>query len=1664
MISKIAGGSTRRGRISSPFLQQEKAAGDNYPTFGTPSRYGNWNPSQEIPEGTVKGRVSSLFSRSSETERSKDNNQDPWIISSQTSTRAFTKAWGEAAATLSSDSEEWRNSNKDWLGVTESLTSLESLDDKKTKEEKNLVEIDSITRDRDADVLEMAARKKKFRGNRFSTFENVNDRDLDILTAAKLKSSIETRPNSPRETPLFAPHPKDSSRSWKETSEEAHIDDFIIKQSDFLGSDPFNSNFSHSQVATDEKHSVIKNSSTISCLDQTVSVVLQLENKASDYDQFFDTSSTHLDVSLRTEEAISMDYESTPKTPSHQTIEEDERPEENFVCPLEKCPQKQKNSFFKFFSGKKSKNRGKKIKNTKISRFPFGSSNRSKEFAKIPPAERNMISPPHWTEKTQEMSPTVTTQTERMNKYDGMSNPAKSNDAVDPDNLMTSIAFSQNNEGPTLAFSVEDFPSQWDQTDDHNSSSTNGYPFVADDDIKETTPEDNIFLYSPKKKIETVQEELLVFEKKNLIDLVEEEENVPSQAIRKVLEGERPQLTHPIDDVPVVENIGSWHEMIGTPPPPPPPREEHSELQNKTDLACLDSDLDHIEMEGNVDDADSNNNNMSSERPKETSMHSLMMAKKKRKTQKLRKYEEITLRQKQVPSIPTVTDRPRNLKNSPKDRAEKHRETNNPSALRKSSRHAKIRQDPSLNYKIAKRQDSSDAKGSNHHLKITSKGKRRSKARTYARQRAGYTSPSQNIELQQSTSSEDSRTLASIGSDLRVLRAVLKKSRKNSESHIVLRVKDEFPSYDTSDPMQEAGIKLLSVAIIPIQTEVRRFLAMRHALTRMWAIVVIQAQTRRFLAHKRHEKAIHSAVIIQAMIRGHLARDDLDFKQVCAIEIQRMMRGYLATMTVYEDIYKVTIIQSLVRMKLAIQKVTQRSAHIIQLQSVARGFLARRRQEYRQLCALAIQANWRRFYTRLNYQFNLLDIIIAQSVWREKVAIRKAKHMRSERLIRSAIIIQTKWRQYDATMNYLHYLADILIAQSASRRYLAKKQVSQIRDKNALVIQTIVRGHIARKSLRAHFAARRIQSAWRGFVSYADYMFSIADIVTVQRIARAWLAKRAANEIYDGAATVIQKSWRCFIDKTKLSVMKAEHTAAIVIQCQWRRFWCFSNFIIALDCSIRIQAAFRGYRQRRKLEYFNSAANTIQSVYRQYSDKVEIYRLARIQDTAEHSRDIAEKEGTSAICIQTLWRQKKLRFAYQAFIAARRIQTFWRYRTLHNAYRYYRSAVTIQSNFRAMKAKQDILILRGEVLAATLIQSSWRGFVSYTDYIFTISDIITIQKLVRGFLARQKDGAFVVRKLNEAKKKRRAAIAIQKGSRGFISRQSYWYTLGCTMQIQSWMRGRIVVLRLRYEANIREKARLKLQCFARRCFARQEYLQRKFIFMLIQTAEQERSKKIAALVIQEKCHKYLDEKRRDEAARVIQRFFLMVRREVDQLVRAAKRRKHWRKQQTSKNRQVAAEDALLEHAWRNTVNGCNLENNSFLSQKFSVGGFTTSKESEGSRHLCCKIQDSQSRRHYDKKEGDIYRETKMKKKRLPPTYSDALSSISGVLEEDDKTDHSQITASPSTFYRFPSARKKMSSKDLNDDLKLEQAYMDAEICNAKDRRIAAKHISSFPVL
>lgn len=330
----------------------------------------------------------------------------------------------------------------------------------------------------------------------------------------------------------------------------------------------------------------------------------------------------------------------------------------------------------------------------------------------------------------------------------------------------------------------------------------------------------------------------------------------------------------------------------------------------------------------------------------------------------------------------------------------------------------------------------------------------------------------------------------------------------------------------------------MSAAAVPIQTEIRRFISKRHAKDRLWALVVLQSFFRRWKAETIRFETLYYVTKIQACFRGWLLRDTLEDEHFCATEIQKIARGYLATMQVYEDLYNITVIQSIARRKTAINEAKIRLHSIITIQSIYRGVLLRRDLTIKSNSAIKLQSTWRGYSAQVTYQFDIVDIIIIQSIFRRRSAQRLHASILHKKHTDAAIIIQTCWRSYDCTMNYLHSIADILIVQSVVRRWIAMRFVplyrAEVHNRKALIIQTVARRWSARILVKKMKAAIRIQSAWRGFQCYIDYIFSMADVVIVQRTVRKWLAikhvvsirKQIEEDRQETAAIMIQKTWR----------------------------------------------------------------------------------------------------------------------------------------------------------------------------------------------------------------------------------------------------------------------------------------------------------------------------------------------------------------------------------------------------------------------------------------------------------------------------------------------------------------------------------------------------------
>ena len=272
-----------------------------------------------------------------------------------------------------------------------------------------------------------------------------------------------------------------------------------------------------------------------------------------------------------------------------------------------------------------------------------------------------------------------------------------------------------------------------------------------------------------------------------------------------------------------------------------------------------------------------------------------------------------------------------------------------------------------------------------------------------------------------------------------------------------------------------------AVAAVVIQTAVRRFLAEIRAMERLDAVQVIQTAICRWMARQtdpnlhayrvvrkgvtRMPSPIHNspttrkrmmfqyeqnafyhneATIIQRCYRGWWAREGIQIDHYAASQIQRVFRGWWMREALEVDRYCA-----------------------VEIQRVVRGYLGRMSYMYDLYCVIVTQSIARRYLAFYESAFRLANILYIQAIWR-------GYRVRSE-LIRyvqqgqeaAAIIIQAQYRSYDAQMNFINTLADILIVQSVARRWLTLRRQKKTKLSNN------VHHTVRRQQQTAHISQNR---------------------------------------------------------------------------------------------------------------------------------------------------------------------------------------------------------------------------------------------------------------------------------------------------------------------------------------------------------------------------------------------------------------------------------------------------------------------------------------------------------------------------------------------------------------------------------------------------------------
>ncbi len=161
-----------------------------------------------------------------------------------------------------------------------------------------------------------------------------------------------------------------------------------------------------------------------------------------------------------------------------------------------------------------------------------------------------------------------------------------------------------------------------------------------------------------------------------------------------------------------------------------------------------------------------------------------------------------------------------------------------------------------------------------------------------------------------------------------------------------------------------------------------------------FAATEIQRCFRGWLARDTLEVDDFAATTIQRVFRGWWMRETMEVDRFCATEIQRIVRGHLCRMNYIYDLYCITVAQSVCRRFLAFNKSAVRLANVLYIQAIYRGYrvrseLSRYVVEGQEVAATLIQSQWRSYDAQMNYINTLADILIVQSVARRWLTLRR---------------------------------------------------------------------------------------------------------------------------------------------------------------------------------------------------------------------------------------------------------------------------------------------------------------------------------------------------------------------------------------------------------------------------------------------------------------------------------------------------------------------------------------------------------------------------------------------------------------------------------------------------------------------------------------------------
>ncbi|XP_074923952.1 abnormal spindle-like microcephaly-associated protein isoform X1 [Chelonoidis abingdonii] len=505
-----------------------------------------------------------------------------------------------------------------------------------------------------------------------------------------------------------------------------------------------------------------------------------------------------------------------------------------------------------------------------------------------------------------------------------------------------------------------------------------------------------------------------------------------------------------------------------------------------------------------------------------------------------------------------------------------------------------------------------------------------------------------------------------------------------------------------------------------MRQEQRRFLLMKQS------VVILQSHVRKYQQLKRYKETKNAVCIIQTRYRAYIASKNavssFQKMRLAAIVLQSAYRRMQARKEAH-ILRSVVKIQSSYRAYVAQKKFEILKAAAVKIQAFIKMIQARKSYRALREAALYVQRRYRsqKYILQLKEEYRKLKgaCVKVQAVVRGHLIRKQVQRWRE-----AATLLQASYRMKRDRQHYLRVYSATVIIQNRYCAYQGQVCLRQkfLKVKKATVcLQAAYRGYRVRKMLKLQYIATvKIQTAFRAHAARMKYQAMIQASIVIQRWYRAYktgykvrlsFLKRRAAVISLQAAL---RGWQV------RKQVQRQHAAAVTIQTAFRKFRA-QRFRLINSAVLTIQWHYRasivGRKQREEYMQLHNCTVQLQAIWRGRTVRKQI-----------------EKKHQFAVVIQSYYRmhvnQSKLKTLRQAVLVIQRHYRAYcmkkEQRTLYLKTK--AAALVLQAAFRGMRVRKQLSELNK---AATIIQATYKSYVVKTKYAALKAMIILVQRRYR---------------------------------------------------------------------------------------------------------------------------------------------------------------------------------------------------------------------------------------------------------------------------------------------------------------------------------------------